>query len=291
MMVYLACPIDLAKDTIVNVQEAKNVAASRGISLFCPAESYRIAKHSTAVRERISTINSHALKACDGILAVLDETPTLGVPSEIEITLQTGKPVVIYASESLYARSVQLADWAMRGATVITDLDGLYEAMRKFSEVEQNKTRSNNLGVILVKSAPGSVSPERAYSDDAGYDLGCYKDILVPAKGSMDVPTGVSVAIPEGYWGLIIGRSSTWFKRGLLVVQGVIDRGWRGELFVAVYNTTNADVQVSKGDRLAQLVVLPAWPGTTMPTEELPWHERGLRGFGSTGMSGSIVKD
>ena len=100
------------------------------------------------------------------------------------------------------------------------------------------------------------------------------------------VPTGVAVAIPEGHAGLVLPRSGLAARTGLTLANapGLIDAGYRGELTCAVVNLDRErPVRISRGDRIAQLVIVPV-PGVDPAwVDELPPSERGEAGFGSTG--------
>lgn len=127
--------------------------------------------------------------------------------------------------------------------------------------------------------------PTRAHDDDAGFDLYVSDTTIVGAHSFVDIPTGIAVEIPQDCWGLLTGRSSTLRNRGLLVINGVIDPGYRGELYSAVWNLTDHDVTIETGERLAQLIIMP---NTTrsfamVEVESLSAHERGTKGFGSSG--------
>lgn len=133
---------------------------------------------------------------------------------------------------------------------------------------------------------PEARMPIRAHSDDAGWDLFVSQDVTIAPHAFQDVPSGVSVELPNGYWGLLTGRSSTIRRRGLLVVQGVIDTGYRGELFSAVWNLTSEPVTLKRGERVAQLILLPnatAQSVLVQKHDELATSERGFGGFGSSG--------
>lgn len=133
---------------------------------------------------------------------------------------------------------------------------------------------------------PEAMLPERAHPGDAGLDLRSNVDVEVrPGERAM-VPTGLSVAIPEGHAGLVLPRSGLASRRGLTLsnAPGLIDAGYRGEVVCAVVNLDpNEAVKIARGDRIAQLVIVqipeiqPAW------VEELPSSQRGEGGFGSTG--------
>ena len=127
--------------------------------------------------------------------------------------------------------------------------------------------------------------PERAYSGDAGLDLAtCERVELAPGARAV-VPTGLAVAIPEGFAGFVQPRSGLAARHGISVVNspGLIDSGYRGEIRVVLLNTDAENTFVAEpGDRIAQLVVLPVPELEVLEVDELPATERGVRGFGSS---------
>lgn len=137
---------------------------------------------------------------------------------------------------------------------------------------------------VSTPTGPQHLLPTRGYDDDAGLDLYVSNDVEIGPHQFVDVPTGVRIDIPHGYWGFIVGRSSTLRKRGLLVNPGIIDAGWTGELFAGIQNMTGNTVDVAAGDRLAQLILLPASVVAYEPVwGKVPTKARGENGFGSTG--------
>lgn len=120
---------------------------------------------------------------------------------------------------------------------------------------------------------------------DVGYDLVTSEDVWIQPRTwtSVCVATGVRVKVPDNCWGLIINRSSTPDKRGLIVMNGVIDGGYTGHLYAAVWNMAEDRVQIKKGERLAQLILLPALVRPVSVVLDLPETQRGQAGFGSTG--------
>lgn len=119
------------------------------------------------------------------------------------------------------------------------------------------------------------------HKSDAGWDLESVEDVVVEAKGFAPmIHTGVRVEIPEGYFGLVKERSSMAAK-GILVMGGVIDSGYRGEIMVNLGNISGYDYEIKAGDRIAQLIILPC--SAVMIKGELSESERGEKGFGSTG--------
>ena len=128
-----------------------------------------------------------------------------------------------------------------------------------------------------------AVVPSKAYPDDAGFDLAVVEECVLAPGFTGDVPTGIAIGMPPGWWGRIIGRSSTMRKRGLMVMEGVIDAGFRGELFTGVFNPGDDYVVVEPGERLAQLLFLPVPTVHWSERSELTASERGVNGFGSSG--------
>jgi dUTP pyrophosphatase len=132
---------------------------------------------------------------------------------------------------------------------------------------------------------PDAVVPERAYSGDAGMDLSsCERIELAPGQRAL-VPTGLAVAIPEGYAGFVQPRSGLAAKHGISIVNtpGLVDSGYRGELLINLVNTDNHEpFTVEAGMRIAQLVIIPIPELELVEVDELPESERGVRGHGSS---------
>jgi dUTP pyrophosphatase len=132
---------------------------------------------------------------------------------------------------------------------------------------------------------PDAEVPTRAYDGDAGIDLAaCERVELGPGERAL-VPTGLAVAIPEGYAGYVQPRSGLATKHGISIVNtpGLIDAGYRGELLVNLLNTDAREpFVVEPGMRIAQLVVLQVPQVSLVEVDELPESERGARGFGSS---------
>jgi dUTP pyrophosphatase len=129
---------------------------------------------------------------------------------------------------------------------------------------------------------PKAHLPTRAHPDDAGLDLYALEDAVVPPGEGRLLRTGVAVAVPAGHVGLICDRSSL-ARRGLKTAGGVIDAGYRGELGVVVWNISREPQPVKKGERCAQLLVIPIATPAPVESEDLGATVRGNGGFGSTG--------
>ena len=144
------------------------------------------------------------------------------------------------------------------------------------------------LAVKLVRLDPDLPVPGYAKPGDAGIDLLAREDVTIARGGGRAlVPTGVAIALPEGYAGFVQPRSGLALKHGItcLNTPGLVDSGYRGELKVLLINTDpDHDHQVSRGERIAQLVVQAVEQVVFEVVEELPADsERGDGGFGHTG--------
>ena len=134
---------------------------------------------------------------------------------------------------------------------------------------------------------PDAVVPRIAHPGDAGADLVAVEGRrLAKGGGRALVPTGIAVAIPEGYGGLVLPRSGLASRHGVTCANapGLIDAGYRGEIQVALVNLDpEQDYEVHAGDRVAQLVVVACTALDLVACDELPVSTRGVGGFGSTG--------
>lgn len=132
---------------------------------------------------------------------------------------------------------------------------------------------------------PEASVPGHAYDGDAGLDLvACERVELAPGERSV-VPTGIAIAIPEGYAGFVQPRSGLAARSGVTIVNspGLIDSGYRGEVQVILQNSDRAEPFVAEtGDRIAQLVILEVPRVRVVEVEELPASGRGERGLGSS---------
>ena len=142
------------------------------------------------------------------------------------------------------------------------------------------------IDIPVTRLRPDAVLPANAYPGDAGLDLVACESVEIGPGERAVVPTGVAVAIPEGYAGLVIPRSGLALRHGISLVNtpGLIDSGYRGELRVIALNTDSTHpFTVEPGMRIAQLVVTPVADVTLVETNELPKTARGIAGFGSSG--------
>ena len=138
---------------------------------------------------------------------------------------------------------------------------------------------------ILFTLDDGATAPTRAHDTDAGLDLHSKRKAIVLPYSRQLVPTGVHVAIPPGYVGMICPRSGLAHKHGLTVLNapGIIDAGYTGEIKVNLHNTEDRAVVLPSGARIAQLVITPIPDAHLVQVDTLDTTERGDNGHGSTG--------
>lgn len=129
--------------------------------------------------------------------------------------------------------------------------------------------------------------PAIAHPGDAGADLTASESVTIQAGERALVPTGLAIAIPDGYAGFVLPRSGLAVKHGVTVINapGLIDSGYRGELRVGLVNHGDSAFTVAPGDRIAQLVILAVESPEFIEVDELDQTPRGVGGFGSTGVS------
>lgn len=145
-----------------------------------------------------------------------------------------------------------------------------------------------NIPMKIKKLHPNAILPAYASVGAAGADLHALCNegsVTVEAGKTVLVHTGVAMAIPEGYVGLVYARSGMASKRGLAPANkvGVIDSDYRGEIMVALHNHGDAPQTIESGDRIAQLVIAPVVTAAFEETDDLDDTDRGAGGFGSTG--------
>lgn len=140
---------------------------------------------------------------------------------------------------------------------------------------------------LLVKRLdPGLPLPQYAKPGDAGLDLYAASDVTLAPGERVVIGSGVAVAIPHGFVGLTSPRSGTAARSGLSIVNtpGVIDSGYRGEVKLILVNLDREEpIEIARGDRVAQLLVVPVSSVDVVELDDLPSSERGDGGLGSTG--------
>jgi dUTP pyrophosphatase len=129
-----------------------------------------------------------------------------------------------------------------------------------------------------------AIIPTRAYEYDAGWDLYCAEKLYIIPSRRRVVSTNIAISIPEGYVGLIWPRSGLAVKKGIDVFAGVIDSGYRGEIKVCLYNSSEVSLEINKGDRVAQIIFHKLPQTEMLEVDSLDDSIRGDGGFGSSGV-------
>lgn len=160
----------------------------------------------------------------------------------------------------------------------------LGDKISRLKHLRKGEGEKKLLVQLLERNGKCGIQPP-AKMNDCAFDLYVREETIIPPHGNFpcDVSSKVAVKIPKGYWGLILGRSSTSRRLGINIVPGVIDNDYTGELFACCYNMQDKPVTVKEGMRLAQIILLPMFAPPLKFVDELPKTERGSTGFGSTG--------
>ena len=140
--------------------------------------------------------------------------------------------------------------------------------------------------VLLQMLDPELPEPSYAHPGDAGADLVAREGVVLAPGERALVPTGVAIALPDGYVALVHPRSGLAAKHGITIVNapGTVDAGYRGEIMVTLLNTDREhSFEVHRGDRIAQLVVQQVSRARFVRADSLPGSHRGAGGFGSSG--------
>lgn len=145
---------------------------------------------------------------------------------------------------------------------------------------------TQNPEVLITLLDDGIPMPSYSHPGDAGADLVTRVDVTLAPFERSTVPTGVSIALPDGYAAFVHPRSGLAARHGLTIVNapGTVDAGYRGEIAVTLYNSDPTEtLTLSRGDRIAQLVVQQVARARFVQAERLPGSARGAGGFGSSG--------
>ena len=139
--------------------------------------------------------------------------------------------------------------------------------------------------MIYYSLDEGAAHPRQAYKDDAGIDLALKHDLTVPVGAHRVGDTGVHVAVPRGYVGMVFVRSSTGIKKHLVLSNGtgIVDSGYRGPIKISLHNTGDQTQHITAGDYIAQLVTIPIATNNIAEVPKLEDTQRGTNGIGSSG--------
>lgn len=297
-LIYLARPIDLVgDDSYIDwvVDRVRHAMGTHDLVAYNPAGAF-IVPDRTRPDGSISWINRAALSRCRGVVILFPERPSIGVGMELQMAQELGLPTLVLTtllsdgSWSLAGlKSAEVLQVPMaKNVWASTDVQALE---RSLDELRRNclavdRFPRNDLEPLRVQLDDDSCSMmTRSYRGDAGFDLYTSEEVEVGPGEFVDIPCGISVQLPRGVWGMIVGRSSTLRRHRLLVMPGVIDQGYRGPLFAGVTNLGTEPFQAKVGSRLAQFIPLPLVADRLLQVraERLEGSDRGRSGFGSSG--------
>ena len=142
----------------------------------------------------------------------------------------------------------------------------------------------NKIKIKFKKLNPEAIIPNYAHLGDAGMDIYSCEDCIIYPKERYLVSTGWSLELPEGFVSFIKDKSGIAYKKGILHMAGVIEYTYRGEYKILLYNTTNKPHKIKKGEKIAQVVILPVVTAEIQESNELSETKRGDGAFGSTGL-------
>lgn len=154
------------------------------------------------------------------------------------------------------------------------------------ADVSTTSPEGGRIPITVQRLDPGLPLPQYAHPGDAGADLYTTTDVVLAPGERATVPTGLAIALPEGYAAFVHPRSGLAARSGLTIVNapGTVDAGYRGEIKVTLLNTDReAPVKLSRGDRIAQMVIQRVERAEFVEADALPESARGAGGFGSTG--------
>jgi len=138
--------------------------------------------------------------------------------------------------------------------------------------------------ILIRKLHPEAIAPVFAHPGDAGMDLYSVEAIVLKPGERRSVPTGIAIALPDGYVSLVWDKSGVSHKFGVKTLGGVLDSGYRGEYLIGLVNLGQEDFEIKKGQKIAQLLIQKVERPEIELVDELDETSRGTGGFGSTGV-------
>lgn len=138
--------------------------------------------------------------------------------------------------------------------------------------------------IQIQKIDERAIVPQYAHESDAGMDLYTIEDCALEPKQRTRIRTGIAIAIPHGYVGLIWDKSGRAISSGMTTLAGVIDASYRGEIEVVIFNTSEEKIEITAGEKIAQMLIQPVISATLEVVPDLPPTTRAENGFGSTGI-------
>lgn len=151
------------------------------------------------------------------------------------------------------------------------------------NDVEYNNMiQSDDEELLIKKLDENAIIPKRNNSNDAGLDLFSFDDIEIHPNEQKKISTKIAISLPKKTVGMICDRSSMGSK-GIKVFGGIVDEPYRGEIIVVLGNNSKETIKIKKGDKIAQLLIIPILYSNVIEVNELSETTRGNQGFGSSG--------
>jgi len=148
---------------------------------------------------------------------------------------------------------------------------------------QRSQSISNGTRLNIKKLHSDAVLPSFAHESDAGMDIYSLEEVSIQPNERVQIKTGLAFEVPDGYVGLVWDKSGLSHKYGLKTLGGVLDSGYRGELFVGLINLSQEVYVLEKGHKVAQLLIQKIEHPLIVEVAELSETKRGKGGFGSTG--------
>lgn len=284
-LIYLATPIDFANNDSRALQFRSEIAhhlTEAGYTIYDPSRAWNVNGPMTeSLARAIEGVNRQALRRSDVVVAWLPEgVQTQGVPAEIEFaTRHQGIPAIVLGTIGVALTANPMVD-AMAEADVA----------KLPRQVELALIGGRMSDYFIRYSSTEEADLRLAHPTDAGIDLPCAETIVIPPGSSWNVSTGIKLELPSGSFGWIVARSSAYPNYGLIVLPGVIDQGYQGELKVNCLNLGSRAVRVESGSRIGQLLImhnaLAGYDLRRVDSDQVhPFKTpRGDAGFGSSGV-------
>ena len=302
---YLGGPIDMSDFHEHHTWKDLIATSLPEVVCFDPMTSYRNAKNGSP--DFIQSTNTTALINSDAvILNFQPNVQTVGTVVELgKLAMlpsfrlsrtkfyheRTGQHIFIIVKSltdiPVYLKQYEnyITDSIDEIINTVTNRNKEFSRGRSYSEFLPRTTKP--IIVRYYANTPGIDDPLfQAYPTDVGYDLALIETLSLGPGESKDFHTGVWLDMPNLVWARITHRSSTFRKRGLLVLEGTIDPAFRGELMVCIHNITDKHITADAGSRLAQVIFMPVLPISLIKVDSMDnisQSDRGTNGFGSSG--------
>jgi len=160
------------------------------------------------------------------------------------------------------------------------------EQIEKAIAESKNKVKFKGMGefdIPFITSKDDAKAPVRHHDDDCGADLCTTTNFVLSPFERKKVGTGINIELPVGHYALVQAKSGLANRYGLTTIGNVIDEGYRGEIHVILVNMGSEIVSFEKGDKIAQLIIMPYVKSTFVKVDSLSETQRGEKGFGSSG--------